>query len=49
MSLSRDEWWKEYKRRCTEARKHHIDWSDEKIKVIVKRDMPRMESNEYES
>ena len=48
MSLTKEEWNEEYKKRCDELKKLHPDWFQDKIKMMVSRDMPKQTDDGWE-
>jgi len=44
--LTKEEWNEEYKKRCDELSKLHPDWFQDKVKMIVSRDMPKITDEE---
>jgi len=42
MTLTKEEWIVEFKKRCSETSKLHPDWFQDKVKMTVSRDMPKM-------
>ena len=46
MKLTKEEWIGEFKKRCNEARKLHLEWNYDKVKMIVSRDMPKITDDE---
>lgn len=48
MDLNREEWIVEFKKRCNEARESHPEWSSDKVKMIISRDMPKVVNDGWE-
>ena len=48
MSLTKEERDEEYKKRCNELKKLHPDWFQDKIKMMVSRDMPKQTDDGWE-
>ena len=46
MKLTKEEWNEEFKKRCNETSKLHPDWFQDKVKMIVSRDMPKITDEE---
>jgi len=45
---TKEEWNEEYKKRCNELSKLHPDWFQDKIKMMVSRDMPKLSDDGWE-
>jgi len=48
MKLTKEEWNEEFKKRYIEARKLHPDWDNDKVKMVVSRDMPKQTDDGWE-
>ena len=48
MKLNKEEWNEEFKKRYNEARKLHPDWDQDKVKMVVSRDMPKQTDDGWE-
>ncbi len=48
MTLTKEEWITEFKKRCNETSKLHPDWFQDKVKMTVLRDMPKQTDDGWE-
>ena len=48
MTLTKEEWNEEFKKRCDETSKLHPDWFQDNVKMTVSRDMPKQTDDGWE-
>jgi len=48
MKLTKEGWNEEFKKRCKETSKLHPDWFQDKVKMTVSRDMPKITNDGWE-